>query len=113
MMFSAPQWTWRLDREEQSYGYVRNSVRIFPERGRDLVANVAIPTEFFQLLPLIFSGDAAAHAKIVGAELYIDQHKDRWIMGVETRDGLYGTDLWPYTASKLPAWLDVTLRRAR
>ena len=34
--------------------------------------------------------------------MYLEKLKDRWVLGLETEDGLF--DLWYYTKSTLPAW---------
>lgn len=113
MIFAAPQWRWRLCHRELDYGFVHNRVVICPLRGRSAVAQVVIPSEFFQLLPLLFHGKKLRKAKRLGVDFFMEEDGDRWIMGVEIADGSNSIFLWPYTKSQLPAWFDVARRKTR
>jgi len=106
MIFQTPQWRWRTDYEPLQYGFVANAVHVCPERGREHIAYVAVPTEFFQLVSTVFSEEVRLHAAIVGADFYLDQDvaSNRWVFGLETLDGKHHIDLWPYIPSQLPPW---------
>lgn len=109
-VFAAPQWTWLAGSGPAQYGYVHNAVNICPERGPEVVAYMQIPTEVFQLLPVIFSG-AMEHVRSVGVDFYLDEQAGIWIMGVGARDGTQSVDLWSYDPGKLPSWARTALGR--
>lgn len=114
MIFDSPQWKWRTAYEPQKFGFVENVVRMHPVRGREFEGYVVVPTEFFQLLPVVFAGEELAHAQTQTVEFYMDEMEDHsWVLGVETKDGRYGADLWRYTNSSLPPWFDVAKRNRK
>lgn len=106
MVFSSPQWTWRKAYEPVDYGFVRNTVAICPERGREREVHIVVPTELFQFLPAMFGGELE-YVREVGAEFYADQEGKRWVLGIQSVDGRVHRDLWAYTQSQLPPWLSV------
>lgn len=113
MIFQTPQWSWRSDPGPVRYGFVHNTVNIYPKSGGSILAYVAVPTEFFQLLPLIFKEPDRTHAAVTGTEFYLDEDERFWVFGIESVDGKVAADLWPYIQSKTPPWVDLALRRRR
>jgi hypothetical protein len=109
MVFSAPQWVWRADDGHKKYGFVHNTVFLNPNRGLVKKAYVVIPTEFFQLIDVLFPGEERAHAATHGLQFFLDQMKTEWVFGVETLDGHANRDLWWYAEQKLPAWAELAL----
>lgn len=109
MVFASPQWTWRTDDGFKTYGFVRNVVYLNPSRGVVRNAYVVVPTEFFQLIDVLFPGEERAHAATYGLQFYLDQVKSEWVFGVETVDGQHNRDLWWYTESRLPPWAELAL----
>ena len=106
MTFDKPQWLWRSAPAIEDYGYVRGAVYIYPERGRNAVAAVVVPSEFFQFLLGVLSEDDKKLASAKGVRFFLDDlGGGRWVFGFT-----YGAedpyDLWIYTKSTLPVWFD-------
>jgi hypothetical protein len=113
MIFQTPQWKWRGASEQMMYGFVSNTVLICPAHAKSITTFVVVPTEFFQLLSLIFNDAQNAHLAVVGARFYLDEDDGVWVFGVGSVDDLYAVELWPYILSSTPPWGDLALRRGR
>lgn len=72
MTFDKPQWLWRSAPAIEDYGYVRGAVYIYPERGRNTVAAVVVPSEFFQFLLGVLSEDDKKLASAKGVRFFLD-----------------------------------------
>lgn len=106
MTFDTPQWRWRAASEIVSYGYVKGVVYIYPERGRARAGAVSVPSEFFQFLTGVLSGDKQKLASEKGVHFYLDDlGGGRWVFGF-TYGAAEPYDLWIHTKSNLPPWFD-------
>lgn len=106
MTFDSPQWRWRAAPSVEMYGYVRGAVHIYPERGKNLLAAVVVPSEFFQFLTTVLSEKDRVLAEKNGVGFYLDDlGGGRWAFGFDIgADDPY--DLWIHTKSNLPPWFD-------
>lgn len=103
MIFDTPQWKWRAADTIVAYGYVKGVVNVYPERGRVRRAPVVVPTEFFQLIDALLTGDLKASAQATGIQFFCDDlGGGRWLFGFCFGDESY--DLWLYTKSTMPPW---------
>jgi hypothetical protein len=85
--------------EEREFGGMRNIVAVERIGGRKYHVFVAIPTDFFK-----FANEVLKLDDLSSAAFYVDGiDGGSWTLGVE-HDGDFH-DLWRYTASTFPAWL--------
>lgn len=106
-------WPLRAAYNAESYGFVTNEVVLTAAKSpRERTAYIVIPSEFFQLLELAFTGVEKSHAAAVGTYFYMDEVDNHWVFGIETMDAKFHTDLWPYIKSRVPPWVDLALRSA-
>lgn len=106
MIFDTPQWKWRAADTIVAYGPVKGVVNVYPERGRVRRSPVVVPTEFFQLMDTLLTGDLKASAHTLGIQFFCDDlGGGRWLFGFCFGDESY--DLWLYTKSTMPPWFNL------
>lgn len=113
MMFQQPMWRWTTAYSPISYGFVSNEVDILTARNRTATAYVHVPSEIFQLINLLLTDAEKAEALQDGIRFYADETDKHWVFGFEVPEGETWRDLWTYSKTKTPPWLDLALRKAR
>lgn len=91
------------------YAYLLNTLRLSAASGTEREVYIDVPTALFQLMPTLFP-DYDLPQKEVFVEFYLDEDGKHWVLGLTTTDQEESRDLWPYTPSQLPSWVEGALR---
>jgi hypothetical protein len=115
MIFAEQQWKLRQDNVARTYGNVSNALAIHPQRARPKEVLLVVPTEFFLLAENLFTEEQRLDMRHGPAlHFYLDQvDKGGWVFGVElghdAGPARGHVDLWGYTTSTLPPWVELAI----
>jgi hypothetical protein len=116
MIFAEQQWKLRQDTAPRVYGNVYNALAIHPQGAVPASqVHLVVPTEFFQLSERLFTADQRLAGSSHSLVFYIDQvSTTAWVFGVEMDYGVRThVDLWGYSMSTLPPWIELAAKARR
>lgn len=99
-MFDKEQWVVIADTEERKYAdVISNAVYVAPERGREYVVHIRVPSGLFTYLKEVMK-ISEEDMREYPLSFYLQEDNEVWYFGTEQRN--ISIDLWRYRS--LPAW---------